>query len=161
MLLPVQGDDEPALLLTRRTEHLHDHPGQISFPGGRVEAGDPSPLATALREAEEEIGLAAASVDVAGFLPAQAVITGFAILPVVGFVPADFRPRLDDFEVAELFAVPLAFLLNPANRRQRAREIGPHRLQMPEYQYHGHRIWGATAMIIETFTEMIKTSNNS
>ncbi len=156
VLLPVQGDgSDAALLLTRRTEHLHDHPGQISFPGGRVEIGDPSPLATALREAEEEIGLPAEAVEIAGYLPPQAVITGFAIVPVVGFVPAGYVPSLDSFEVAELFSVPLDFLLDPGNRRLQPRQIREHRFQMPEYHYEGHRIWGATAMIIETFVKLI------
>jgi 8-oxo-dGTP pyrophosphatase MutT (NUDIX family) len=143
------------LLLTRRTEHLRDHPGQISFPGGRLEPRDDGPAAAALRETAEELGIAAGSVTIAGFLPAHAVVTGFAVVPVVGFVAADHALRLDRFEVAETFEVPLAFVLDPVNARSGWREHAGLRWPVWEYDYHGRRIWGATAHIIQSLTRII------
>ena len=102
------------VLLTQRTDHLTDHPGQISFPGGRVEAGDADATATALREAQEEIGLGAAHVEVLGSLPTYTTGTGFIVTPVVALVRPGFALQPDPFEVAEVFEVPLAFLMDPA-----------------------------------------------
>jgi 8-oxo-dGTP pyrophosphatase MutT (NUDIX family) len=144
----VLGKREPMVLLTRRTEHLRDHPGQISFPGGRAETGDPSPEYTALREAREEIGLAPHHVEVAGFLPEYRTVTGYRITPVVGFVTPPFRLRSDPEEVAEIFKVPLSFLLDPSRHQFHSRECqgpGRHVLAIPYRQYF---IWGATAGII-------------
>ena len=95
MLVPIVLDaDRATVLLTQRTEHLRDHPGQIGFPGGRIEDHDAGPLEAALREVEEEIGIGPDAVDVVGYLPAQAVVTGFAVTPVVGFVPPGAELRL-------------------------------------------------------------------
>ena len=143
------------LLLTERTAHLNDHPGQISFPGGRVETTDPDAIATALRESGEEIGLQADQVEIAGFLPPHAVVTGFAVTPVVGLVRPPLALELDDFEVAEAFEVPLAFFLDPAQRRERQREVRGIELRMVEYHYGDKRIWGATAQMINMLTEII------
>ena len=99
------------VLLTKRTAHLHDHAGQISFPGGRADDGDRDPVHTALREAEEEIGLPASHVDVLGMLPEYVTGTGYRVTPVVGLIERPFECRLDRFEVDEAFAVPLAFLI--------------------------------------------------
>ncbi|WP_291847963.1 CoA pyrophosphatase, partial [Accumulibacter sp.] len=114
----VRRDGEPTVLLTQRTAHLKDHPGQISFPGGRREPTDPSPVHTALREAAEEIGLAATHIEIAGYLPEYLTSTGFRVTPVVAMVTPPFQLELDTFEVAEAFEVPLAFLLDPANHQQ-------------------------------------------
>lgn len=138
---------EPSLtvLLTKRTEHLHHHPGQISFPGGRVEAADDSPVSTALRETEEEIGLSRERVELLGMLPPYLTGTGFRVTPVVGLVHPPFELRPDSFEVAEVFEVPLAFLLDPANRK---RHRMMYRGRMREYYalpYGDYYIWGATA----------------
>lgn len=146
VLVPVVNrDDELTVLFTQRTAHLHDHAGQISFPGGRAEAGDPSPGDTALRETAEEIGLAPERVDILGQLPEYITVTGYRVTPVVGLVTPPFELKLDDFEVAEVFEVPLAFLLDPANhQRNFLLHDGKERYYyaMP---YGRHYIWGATA----------------
>ncbi len=158
VLIPlIERTDELQVLLTRRTEHLHDHPGQISFPGGRVEATDAGPAATALRETQEEIGLKPGQVELAGYLPPHAVVTGFAITPVVGFVPGDIELKLDGFEVAEAFEVPLAFFLDPGNRQQQERVVRGQCLQVAEFQFRQHRIWGATAQILDSLIKIIYT----
>ncbi len=135
----------PSVLLTRRTDHLYNHPGQISFPGGRIEADDASPVRAALRETEEEIGLRSDQVEVLGVLPDYATSSGFRVTPVVGLASPDFVPRLDDFEVAELFSVPLHFVLQTGNyqrhRVQRQNTVR-HFYAVP---YLGRFIWGATA----------------
>jgi 8-oxo-dGTP pyrophosphatase MutT (NUDIX family) len=144
----VRRDDGPTVLLTQRTAHLKDHPGQISFPGGRCESADASPVHTALREAAEEIGLAAAHVDIAGYLPEYLTSTGFRVTPVVAMVTPPFELQVDAFEVAEVFEVPLSFLLDPANHQRHSlhyRGRLRHYYAMP---YRGYFIWGATAGII-------------
>ncbi len=153
VLVPVVDRSEGAtLLLTQRTAHLHDHAGQISFPGGRVDAGDRDPVHTALREAAEEIGVTAAHVDVIGSLPTYLTVTGYNVTPVMAIVRPGFTLALDAFEVAEAFEVPLAFLMDPANHERRAIEIDGLRRSfyaMP-YEAGGRRyfIWGATAAMI-------------
>ena len=124
MLIPIVLRDEPTVLLTLRTDHLTDHPSQISFPGGRSEPGDDDAVATALREAEEEIGLAADWIEVLGRLPIYTTSTGFIVTPVVALVSPGFALRPDPFEVAEVFEVPLAWLMNPANHQRHAIETG-------------------------------------
>lgn len=144
----VQRNEAPTVLLTQRTTHLKDHPGQISFPGGRRESADPSPAHTALREAAEEIGLSEAQVDIVGYLPEYRTATGFRVTPVVALVTPPFDLQLDSFEVAEVFEVPLAFLLDPANHQQHSlhyRGKLRHYYAMPYGRYF---IWGATAGII-------------
>lgn len=139
---------EPTVLLTQRTAHLKDHPGQISFPGGRAEPDDPSPAHTALREAEEEIGLLPAHVEIAGYLPEYLTSTGFRVTPVVAVVTPPFALRPDAFEVAEVFEVPLAFLLDPANHKRHSLH---YRGQLRHYYampYGDYFIWGATAGMI-------------
>lgn len=136
------------VLLTQRTAHLHDHPSQISFPGGRVEGADESRVETALREAEEEIGLARDRVQIIGTLPDYEIPSGFRISPVVGWIEPPFELKLDPFEVAEAFEVPLSFVFDPANHQRRIYHFnGRHRdyLAMP---YQGRYIWGATAGIL-------------
>lgn len=144
----VLRESGPSVLFTQRTAHLKDHPGQISFPGGRVEPDDLSPAHTALREASEEIGLASAHVEILGYLPEYRTVTGFRITPVVASVtpPFDLTPEPD--EVAEVFEVPLAFLMDPTNHQQHSlhyRGALRHYWAMP---YQNYFIWGATAGII-------------
>lgn len=156
VLVPlVQRPGELHVLLTRRTDHLHDHAGQISFPGGRAEPEDADAVATALREAEEEVGLASAQVEVIGQLPTYTTVTRFVVSPVVGLVRPDYTLALDPFEVAEAFEVPLPFLMNPANHRHHEFSFGGatrHFLSMPWRPAHaGSReyfIWGATAAML-------------
>lgn len=151
----VMREHEPTVLLTQRTAHLKDHPGQISFPGGRVESDDTSPTHTALREAYEEIGLAHGHVRVLGFLPEYRTGTGFRITPVVALVEPPFELALDDYEVAEAFEVPLSFLLNPDNFR---RHSLVHRGQLRHYfavPYGERYIWGATAGMIASLLRLL------
>ncbi|OWQ88762.1 coenzyme A pyrophosphatase [Roseateles aquatilis] len=119
VLIPlVQRAEGLQVLLTQRTAHLRDHAGQISFPGGRAEPEDGSPERTALREAEEEIGLHGAFVDLIGQLPVYRTVTAYEVTPVVALVRPGFDLRLDSFEVAEAFEVPLEFLMNPAHHHR-------------------------------------------
>lgn len=160
VLVPlVQRDTGLHLLLTRRTEHLRDHAGQISFPGGRVEPEDDGPVATALRETEEEIGLHRRFIEVLGQLPVYTTVTAFEVTPVVGLVEPGFTLTPDAAEVAEAFEVPLAFLMNPAHHRHHVFEFaGAQRrfLSMPwqgaEREYF---IWGATAAMLRNFYRLL------
>ena len=136
------------VLLTRRTDHLHHHPGQISFPGGRAEEHDPHPVETALRETAEEIGLAPAYVQVAGYLDPYLTITGFIVTPVVGLVRPGFTLVLDDFEVAEAFEIPLEAVLDPANHRLENRLVAGHERRFYVIPYGDYYIWGATAAML-------------
>jgi 8-oxo-dGTP pyrophosphatase MutT (NUDIX family) len=144
----VLHESGPTVLLTQRTEHLRDHPGQISFPGGSVEASDASPEYTALRETKEEIGLASRHIEIVGFLPEYRTGTGYRITPVVGFLTPPFELRPDPSEVAEIFEVPLSFLLNPANHQRHSREYMGKTRHFFAIPHGRHFIWGATAGII-------------
>lgn len=143
------------VLLTQRTAHLRDHAGQISFPGGRVEAEDVSPSHTALRETEEEIGLPRERIEIVGFLPEYRTGTGFRVTPVVALVQPPFALQPDPFEVAEVFEVPLAFLLDPANHQRHSlhyRGALRNYFAMPYGEYF---IWGATAGMIRSLSERL------
>jgi 8-oxo-dGTP pyrophosphatase MutT (NUDIX family) len=144
-----------SLLLTQRTEHLRDHAGQISFPGGRVEPGDANALETALRESNEEVGLSAEAVQVVGYMPPRPVVTGFVVTPVVGMVEPDLAHVADPHEVAEVFEVPLEFLRESKNRVDTVRAWGGLELPVCEYHYQGRRIWGATAQILDEFIRLL------
>lgn len=148
VLLPIVARNEPTLLFTRRTETLAKHSGQISFPGGRSEADDLSPVETALRETLEETGIAGGFITVAGYLDRYLTGTGFDIQPVVGVLAKGFALAPDPREVASVFEVPLAFLLDPANRRRETRVIGGRDRRFYAITYQEHEIWGATAAII-------------
>jgi len=151
----VPRDDGLQVLLTRRTDSLRHHAGQVSFPGGRVEEVDQSPIHTALRETEEEIGMSPELVEVLGYLPEYRTSTGFRVTPVVGLVRPPFTLRPDPFEVAEVFEVPLAFLLDPANRQRHSREWRGrlrHYFAMP---YGDYFIWGATAGMIVSLADRL------
>ena len=146
VLIPIVAHDEAlTLLFTRRATHLRDHSGQVSFPGGRVAAGDATPEATALREAQEEIGLAPARVELLGRLPQYHTRTGFRITPVVGVVAPPLVLKADANEVEEIFEVPLAFLLDPANHQRQSREWQGELRWFYAMPYQSHYIWGATA----------------
>ncbi|MEP7300335.1 MAG: CoA pyrophosphatase [Caldimonas sp.] len=157
VLIAIVLRDEPTLLLTQRTDHLTDHPSQISFPGGRAEPGDRDATAVALREAEEEIGLAPDRVEVLGSLPTYTTGTGFVVTPVVGLVRPGFDLKIDPHEVAEVFEVPLAFLMDPANHQRHAVDLEDGRREffsMPWPASGGdaarqrYFIWGATAAML-------------
>ncbi len=144
------------VILTERAAHLSDHPGQVSFPGGRIEADDDGPVGAALREAEEEVGLRPELVSVAGSMQEILTGTGFLITPVIGFVAAGFEAVPDHSEVADVFEVPLTFLLAAENLRSSTRERFGTTLRMYEFDYAGHYVWGATAMILRNFTSLIE-----
>ena len=152
VLIPVI-EREPGLtvLFTRRTEHLQVHAGQISFPGGGAEPDDASPIATALRETEEEIGLHPRHVEILGSLTEHPTVTGYRITPIVGLVRPPFDLRLDEFEVAGIFEVPLAFLLDPANHRRDSMIREGRRREFDAVPYGEHYIWGATAAMLLQF----------
>lgn len=154
----VLRDNGYTVLLTQRTAHLRDHAGQVSFPGGRVEEADATPLDTALRETEEEIGLTRNHVEVLGYLPEYRTGTGFRVVPVVGVVTPPFDLRPDPFEVAEVFEVPLSFLLDQSNHQRHSvhlRGALRHYFAMP---YGDYFIWGATAGMIRSLTERLVVS---
>jgi 8-oxo-dGTP pyrophosphatase MutT (NUDIX family) len=141
------------LLLTQRTDHLHDHAGQISFAGGRCDEGDVDAIATALREAQEEIGLDPTHIQVLGQLPIYTTGTAYRVAPVVALVQPGFTLTLDSFEVAEAFEVPLIWLMNPANHQKRYIEFEGKRREffaMPYTHDDGkpYFIWGATAAML-------------
>ena len=153
VLVPlVQREAGLSLLLTRRTDHLRDHAGQISFPGGRVEPEDDGPVATALRETEEEIGLSRRYIDVIGQLPIYSTVTAFQVTPIVALVEPGFTLQLDDFEVAEAFEVPLAFLMNPAHHRHHRFDFAGTERRFLSMPWQGPQresfIWGATAAML-------------
>jgi len=133
------------VLLTQRTAHLRDHAGQVSFPGGRSEPGDPSAEATALREAEEEVGIDPAQVEILGRLPDYRTGTGFVVTPVVGLVTPPLNLKLDDFEVAEVFEPPLDFLLDRANHQRQTIQARGALREFWAMPWQGYFIWGATA----------------
>ncbi len=152
VLVPVisRGSDL-AVLFTRRTDHLYDHAGQISFPGGRAEPHEENAVQTALRETEEEIGLAAGRVEILGSLSEYVTVTGYRVTPVVGLVRPPLELKPDEFEVAEIFEVPLRFLLDPSNhQRNSVVHLGRqrHYYALPYEQYY---IWGATAGMVMNF----------
>jgi 8-oxo-dGTP pyrophosphatase MutT (NUDIX family) len=152
VLIPVMRRAEGlTLLFTRRTDHLHDHAGQISFPGGRAEPADGSAAATALRETAEEIGLDGSLVEVLGAMPEYLTVTGYRVTPVVGLVAAPQAFELDDFEVAEVFEVPLAFFLDPANHQRHTLQYEGRTRHYYAMPYKNRYIWGATAGMLMNF----------
>ena len=160
VLIALVPRNETTVLLTQRTDHLTDHPGQISFPGGRVEPEDRDAAATAMREAHEEIGLEASFVDVLGALPTYTTGTGFIVTPVVALVRPGFVVQAEPFEVAEVFEVPLAFLMNPANHQRHAVDVNGVVREFLSIPWDGldeageprrYFIWGATAAMLRNF----------
>jgi 8-oxo-dGTP pyrophosphatase MutT (NUDIX family) len=156
VLVPVVLHAELTVLFTQRTAHLKSHAGQVSFPGGRAEPGDPSAEFTALREAEEEIGLPARSVEVLARLPDYRTRTGFRVTPVVGLLRPPLALAPDPREVDEVFEVPLAFLLDPANRQRRTREYQGTTVGYYVFEYQQRVIWGATAGMLVNLHKMLE-----
>lgn len=148
VLVPVVDRPSPTVILTLRPETMRQHAGQVSFPGGRIDPGDDGPVAAALREAEEEIGLPPASVDVVGMADLYRTITGFEVTPVVGVVPPGLPITPHPGEVADVFEAPLDFLLDPANQMQRQAMFRGKLRTYYEIPYQGRQIWGATAAMI-------------
>ena len=144
----IERDDGLNVLLTRRTENLKSHPGQVSFPGGRIEVEDSSPTAAALRETEEEIGIAPEFVEVIGYLDPYFTVTGYGVAPVVAIVRQGFSLTIDPVEVHSVFEVPLAYAWDEANHTPAIREFRGHKIPVTEIVYAGERIWGATAAML-------------
>ena len=155
VLLPVVARAEPAVLFTRRTDTLARHSGQVSFPGGRCDPRDFSPVETALRETFEETGIAPSFVTMAGYLDRYLTGTGFDIQPVVGVLADGFALAPEPREVAEIFEVPLAFLCDPTTRRRESRGFGGMTRSFYAFTYKDHEIWGATAAIIVNFAQRL------
>jgi 8-oxo-dGTP pyrophosphatase MutT (NUDIX family) len=157
VLLPII--DRPSgltVLFTVRAPGLRHHAGQVSFPGGRLDPGDPGPREAALRESAEEIGLAAALVEVVGYLPNYLTITGYSVTPVVGLVRPEFDPVPDATEVSEAFEVPLDILLAPGSMQLRHKRFMGVRLPYYEMPWGEHRIWGATAAMLVNFCDTLR-----
>jgi 8-oxo-dGTP pyrophosphatase MutT (NUDIX family) len=148
VLIGLREGVQPRMVLTVRTDHLHAHAGQVAFPGGRSEPDDGDAIATALRESEEEIGLERELVTPLGYLDRFETISGFCITPVVARIAADAQLYPAPDEVAEVFEVPLAFFMEPANLRRYTMEFRGYQRSMVEFMHGGHRIWGATAAIL-------------
>ncbi len=153
----VERADGMTVLLTRRTDHLDHHPGQVSFPGGHSEPDDDTAQATALRETEEETGLHRRHIDVVGELDIYETRTGFSITPVVALITPPFDLSPDSFEVAEVFEVPLDFLLDPANHQRHCRVFEGREREFYAMPYGDYYIWGATAGMLINLYQVLKT----
>lgn len=161
VLLPVVArSDGLTLLLTQRTAHLHDHAGQVSLPGGRMDPTDTSAIETALRETEEEVGLHRRHIEVLGTLPDYFTGTGFQVTPVVALVQPPFDLRADPFEVAEIFEVPLAFLMDGMNHQRRTIELpnSAGRRTFYAIPYERFFIWGATAGMLRNLFHFLRAA---
>jgi 8-oxo-dGTP pyrophosphatase MutT (NUDIX family) len=155
VLVPVVDYPQPTVLLTQRSAHLNDHAGQISFPGGKIDATDASPLDTALREAEEEIGLSREFIDPIGYLDLYGTSFGFRILPAVARIKPGFKLHINQSEVDDVFEVPLAFLMNPVNHQTHSKEFRGIERSYYAMPYEERYIWGATAGILRVLYERI------
>jgi 8-oxo-dGTP pyrophosphatase MutT (NUDIX family) len=156
VLVAVTDRSDPGIILTRRTETLRRHAGQVAFPGGRIDPEDGGPVAAALREAEEEIALPRSRVDVIGTADLYRTITGYSVTPVVGVIAPDLPLVPSEAEVAELFEVPLGFLFDESNHKEgRAVYAGQER-RYYEMNWQGHRIWGATAAMIVNLSRRLR-----
>jgi 8-oxo-dGTP pyrophosphatase MutT (NUDIX family) len=155
VLVPIMLRETLTVLFTQRTHDMPSHPGQISFPGGKVEAGDADALHCALREAHEEIGLTADHVEPLGFLDSYRTGTGFLITPAVGLVRPGFTMTLAEREVAEVFEVPLAFLMDEANHQKAQRDWRGRQRHFYAMPYDGRHIWGATAGMLRNMHQRL------
>lgn len=160
VLVPIVLHPAPTVLLTKRTPHLKKHAGQVSFPGGRIDPEDPSPEAAALREAEEEIGLAPVHVDVMGRLKDQLTGTGYRITPVLATLPPALDLRISPDEVEAVFELPLSVVLDPAAPRRQKQEVGGVWREYWVWPHHEHFIWGATAAILVQLAERLRRASD-
>lgn len=156
VLIAVTEREQPGVLLTLRREHLRTHAGQIAFPGGRVEPGE-NATGAALREAQEEILLDPAAVELIGTIERYRTVTGYVITPVLGVVPPELPLEPHEGEVAELFEAPLSYLLDPSNQLQRTALFGGRVRHYYEINWDGRRIWGATAAMIINLSRRLHT----
>lgn len=158
VLIPIVDHPEPTVLLTQRSAHLNEHAGQISFPGGKIDATDASPLDAALREADEEVGLKRDFIEPIGYLDVYATGFGFRILPTVALVKPGFKLRINASEVDDAFEVPLAFLMNPVNHQVHSKEFRGMERSYYAMPFAERYIWGATAGILRVLYERIYLS---
>lgn len=161
VLIPLVERDQWQVLLTKRTEHLNNHAGQVSFPGGRADSIDLSPLQTALRETEEEVGIQQDLIEVAGIIEPFLTVTNFKVVPIVGFVEPSFTLNIDEFEVADVFEVPLSILADQSCYEKK--EVvwkGQNRMYW-ELMYDGFQIWGATAAMLYAFADRLRVAKNT
>ena len=155
VLIPLIERDEWQVLLTKRTAHLNNHAGQVSFPGGRAESTDASPLDTALRETEEEIGLARHQIDIVGQLDDYVVGTGYLVSPIVGFIEPPFNVVPQEEEVAEIFEAPLSFVTHPENFKRYTRQFDQGVRSFFAVQWNDYFIWGATAGMLRDLSQRL------
>jgi 8-oxo-dGTP pyrophosphatase MutT (NUDIX family) len=159
VLVPVvHRPDALSVLLTLRTDDLSQHAGQVSFPGGRMEADDADVIATALRETREEVGIDSALLQPFGYLDSLETISGFSVTPVVAWLDPGYLARPDPREVAQVFEVPLAFFLVPQNLRRVRMEYRGRKREVIEFAREGPRIWGATAMMLRNLVERLQAT---
>lgn len=157
VLVPiVPREDGLRVILTQRTDHLHDHAGQISFPGGRAEERDRGIVDTALRETEEETGISRRQIEVLGTLPEYLTISRYRVTPVVGLVRPPIQLAFDAFEVAEVFEVPLAFLMDPGNHRLHTANLDERLRRYYSMPYGRYFIWGATAGMLRNLYHLLR-----
>ena len=157
VLAAIINRDEPGVILTVRRENLRTHAGQIAFPGGRIDPGEDA-VQAALREAQEEIGLAPAAVEVIGAIETYRTITGFLVTPVIGVVPPDLPLTAHDAEVAEWFEAPLGYLLDPANQQVESAVFRGAERHYYVIEWNGRRIWGATAAMLVNLSRRLRWS---
>lgn len=156
VLIAIIDRDEPGIILTQRTETLRRHPGQVAFPGGRIDPGDDGPVGAALREAEEEIALPASAVEVVGTADLYRTVTGYEVTPVVGVVPPGLALVPAEAEVSAVFEVPLAFLLDTANHVRATAQYQGRERHYYEILWGERRIWGATAAMIVNLSRRLR-----
>ena len=160
VLVPiVKRADGLSVLLTRRTDHLARHAGQVSFPGGRAEADDADAVATALRETHEEVGIDTSLLEPFGYLDCLETVSGYCVTPVVAWVEADYHAQPDPREVAEVFEVPLEFFLVPENLRRMRVEYRGRPREIIEFAHSGPRIWGATAAMLLNLVRRLEATS--
>jgi 8-oxo-dGTP pyrophosphatase MutT (NUDIX family) len=156
VLVGIVDRHQPGLILTQRTDTLRRHAGQVAFPGGRIDPGDADAADAALREAEEEIALPRAAVTLIGEADRYVTVTGFEVVPVVGVIPPDLAYRPNEAEVADVFEVPLAFVLDPANQRRASAEWQGRTRYYYEIVWGDRRIWGATAAMLVNLSRRLR-----
>lgn len=154
VLVPIVDRREPTVLLTQRAQHLRNHAGQVSFPGGRIEAAE-TPEQAALRETHEEVGLLESHIKILGYMPKYVTGTGFSVYPIVARVQPGFELKIDHFEVEEAFEVPLSHALDQKQYAVTHRQFGTTRLSFYETFYDNYRIWGATAAMLVGLSKML------
>ncbi len=156
VLVPITDRADPGVILTQRTTTMRRHPGQVAFPGGRIDPEDDGPVDAALREAEEEIALARRHVTIIGAADRYRTVTGYEVTPILGVVPPDLVLVPSEAEVAHVFEVPLAFILDPANHIRASAEWQGQQRRYYEINWEGHRIWGATAAMIVNLSRRLQ-----